>query len=157
MFPVSLLFRLKSVTIFCHVKEHQHPSQNCACRFPAHSSSVELTSRTTVCKYTIHATRSVPAKNIVTLLPSPLRYEGNIVSVMLSISEYGIRLLIPLHFAARPFECPELTGLGGHYPICNPNMTWSDCHTAILPSSPLRLVGSFFGNGMALPSSAVNR
>ena len=44
-----------------------------------------------MCKHTIHATRSVPAKNIVTFLTSPLRYEGNIASVMLSISEYGIR------------------------------------------------------------------
>jgi len=23
-----------------------------------------------------------------------------------------------------------MAGLDGHYPICNPNMTWSDCHAA---------------------------
>jgi len=33
--------------MFYHMKEHQRPSQNRACRFPAHGSSVELTSRTT--------------------------------------------------------------------------------------------------------------
>ena len=43
---------------------------------------------------------------------------ANFVSVMFSISVYGIRLLIPLHFTANPFECPELPGLNGHYPIC---------------------------------------
>jgi hypothetical protein len=44
-----------------------------------------------VWKYTIHATRSVPAKNTVAFLSSPLRYEGNIAGVMFSISVYGIR------------------------------------------------------------------
>ncbi len=111
----------------CHniqpCKRTLRPSRNRTCGFPTSGSSAKLTHRTTVCKYTIHATRSVPAKDIVAFLPSPLRYEGNIASVMLSISEYGIRLLIPLHMAARPFGCPGLTGLNRHYPIYTPNMT----------------------------------
>ena len=111
----------------CHniqpCKRTLRPSRNRTCGFPTSGSSAKLTHRTTVCKHTIHATRSVPAKNIVTFLASPLRYEGNIANVMLSISEYGIRLLIPLHFAARPFGCPGITGLNRHYPIYTPNMT----------------------------------
>ncbi len=79
----------------CHnilpCKRTLRPSQNRTWRFPSSGSSAKLTHRTTVCKHTIHATRSVPAKNIVTFLSSPLRYEDNIASVMLSISEYGIR------------------------------------------------------------------
>jgi hypothetical protein len=36
-------------------------------------------------------------------------------------------------------------------------MNRSDCHIAIFPPLPLRLVGSFtIGNDMAIPSSAVN-
>ncbi len=79
----------------CHnilpCKRTLRPSRNRTCRFPASGSSAKLTHRTTVCKYTIHATRSVPAEATVAFLPSPLRYEGNIASVMLSISVYGIR------------------------------------------------------------------
>ena len=79
----------------CHnilpCKRALRPSRNRTCGFPTSGSSAKLTHRTTVNKYTIHATRSVPANNIVAFLPSPLRYEGNIASVMLSISVYGIR------------------------------------------------------------------
>ncbi len=125
---ILCILRFSSLSIEeCHsiqpCKRTLRPSRNRTCGFPTSGSSAKLTHRTTVHKYTIHAICSVPAKNIVTFLPSPLRYEGNIASVMLSISEYGIRLLIPLHFAARPFGCPSLTGLNRHYPIYTPNMT----------------------------------
>ena len=79
----------------CHniqpCKRALRPSRNRTCGFPTSGSSAKLTHRTIVCKHTINVTRLVPAKNIVTFLTSPLRYEGNIASVMLSISEYGIR------------------------------------------------------------------
>ncbi len=61
-----------------------------------------------MCKHTIHATRSVPAKNIVTFLPSPLGYEGNIASVMLSISEYGIRYSSLYALLLTPSSVPTL-------------------------------------------------
>jgi hypothetical protein len=108
----------------CHnilpCKRALRPSQNRTCGFPTSDSSAKLTHRTTVYKHTIHAICSVPAKAIIASLQSPLRYEGNIDSVMLSLSVCGIR---PLHFAARSFGCPGLTGLDGHYPIYTPNMT----------------------------------
>ncbi len=76
----------------CHnilpCKRTLRPSQNRTCGFPTSGSSAKLTHRTIVCKHTIHATRSIPAKNIVAFLPSPLRYEANFASVMLSISAF---------------------------------------------------------------------
>jgi hypothetical protein len=61
-----------------------------------------------MCKHTIHATRSVPAKNIVTFLTSPLRYEGNFASVMLSISVYGIRYSSLCALLLTPSSVPAL-------------------------------------------------
>ena len=43
-----LSFDLKSVTIFYHVKKLQCSSQNRACGFPAHGSSVKFTPQATV-------------------------------------------------------------------------------------------------------------
>ena len=60
-----------------------------------------------MCKHTIHATRLVPAKNIVTFLTSPLRYEGNIASVMLSISVYGIRYSSLYALLLTPSSVPD--------------------------------------------------
>jgi hypothetical protein len=93
---ILCILRFSSLSIEeCHniqpCKRTLRPSRNRTCGFPTSGSSAKLTHRTTVCEHTIHVTRSVPAKNIVTFLTSPLRYEGNIASVMLSISEYGIR------------------------------------------------------------------
>ena len=48
-----------------------------------------------MCKHTIHATDSVPAKIIVTFLTGPLRYEGNIASVMLLSRQHCIRIYAP--------------------------------------------------------------
>ena len=93
---ILCILRFSSLSIEeCHniqpCKRALRPSQNRTCGFPTSGSSAKLTLRATVCKHTIHAIRSVPAKAIIASLPSPLRYEGNIASVMLSISVYGIR------------------------------------------------------------------
>ena len=93
---ILCILRFSSLSIEeCHniqpCKRALRPSRNRTCGFPTSGSSAKFTLRTTVCTHTIHATRSVPAKIIVASLTSPLRYEGNIASVMFSISVYGIR------------------------------------------------------------------
>jgi hypothetical protein len=65
-------------------------------------------------------------------------------------------LLIPLHLTARPFKCPGLAGLDGHYPIYTFTMTWSDCRTAILPPCLFSLLEASIGSDTALPRSDVN-
>ena len=119
----------------CHnilpCKRTLRPSQNRTCGFPTSGSSAKLTHRTTVCKHTIHTTRSVPAKDIVAFLSSPLRYEGNIASVTLSISEYGIRS--SSLYALLPTPSSGLVVRTGHYPDYASTMSWSEHRTAILP------------------------
>jgi hypothetical protein len=124
----------------CHnilpCKRALRPSQNRTCGFPTSGSSAKLTQQATI--------------------TSLIEIGGQ------SCQRYVFHLcvwhtpLIPRHFAARPFECPELKGLDRHYPIYTSTMTWSDCHIVLLPPCLFSLLEASIRNDMALPSSAVN-
>ena len=122
-----LSFDFKSVTIFYHVKKLQCSSQNRACGFPAHGSSVKLTLRTTMHTYTIFATGSVPAESTVAFLEKPFK----------SANEPGSCW----HLGSRRARCDMRANLVSvSFPSqCTANTSSSLCVLLLTPSSELRL------------------